>query len=151
MSTEEDVRKASKQFYNALSSMANGNSDQIGEIWSHDETATAMHPIGGRDVGWKAVKKSFEQVAGLATEGKVGLKDQLIRIVGDVAYELGIEIGEFKLAGNQVNIEHRVTNIYQRKNGVWKMIHHHADTSPAMLDVLSKLQPSMEKVESKLS
>jgi len=147
MSAEEDVRKASKQFYSALTRMAKGNTDQMVEIWIHDETATAMHPIGGRDVVWEAVKKSFEQVAGLATEGEVELKDQLIRVVGDVAYELGIELGQFKLAGHQVNIEHRVTNIYKQKNGTWKMIHHHGDTSPAMLDVLSKLQSSTAKVE----
>jgi ketosteroid isomerase-like protein len=142
MSMEEDVRKVSKQFYNALTSMVKGNADPMGEIWSHDKTATAMHPIGGRDVGWTAVKNSFEQVAGLATDGKVELKDQLIHVVGDVAYELGIEIGQIKLAGNQVNIEHRVTNIYQRKDGAWKMIHHHGDISPAMLEVLNKLQRS---------
>ena len=147
MAAEEDVRKASKQFYNALTNMAKGNAEQMGEIWSHDETATAMHPIGGRDVSWKAVKKSFEQVAGLATDGKIELKDQLIRVVGDVAYEVGIEIGQVKITGHQINIEHRVTNIYQLKGGKWKMIHHHGDISPAMLDLLSKLQPITEKVK----
>jgi len=147
MSKEEDIRKASQQFYNALTSMAKGNADQIGEIWLHDETATAMHPIGGRDVGWTAVKNSFEQVAGLATDGKIELKDQLIHVVGDVAYELGIELGQVTIAGHRINIEHRVTNIYQLKAGTWKMIHHHGDTSPAMLDVLSKLQTSTEKAE----
>ena len=141
MSKEDDVRKASKQFYNALTSMAKGNADQMGEIWLREESATAMHPIGGRDVGWKAVKNSFDQVAGLATEGSVELKDQLIRVVGDVAYEVGIESGGFKIAGHQINIEHRVTNIYQLNGGKWKMIHHHGDVAPAMLDVLSKLQP----------
>jgi len=141
MAAEDDVRKASKQFYNALTSMSKGNAEQMGEIWSHDESATAMHPIGGRDVGWKAVKNSFDQVAGLATEGSIELKDQLIRVVGDVAYEIGIESGGFKIAGHQVNIEQRVTNIYQLKSGEWKMIHHHSDVAPAMMDVLSKLQP----------
>jgi ketosteroid isomerase-like protein len=146
MSTEDEVRKASKQFYNALTSMAKGNAEQMGEIWLQDETSTAMHPIGGRDDSWLAVKKSFEQVAQLAADGKVELKDQLIRIVGNVAYELGIESGQVKIAGHQIDIEHRVTNIYQLKDGEWKMIHHHGDTSPAMLDVLSKLQPSTEKI-----
>ena len=141
MAAEDDVRKASKQFYNALTSMAKGNADQMGEIWSHEESSTAMHPIGGRDVGWKAVKNSFDQVAGLAAEGSVELKDQLIHVLGDVAYEAGIESGGFTLAGHQVNIEQRVTNIYQLKSGEWKMIHHQADISPAMLDLLSKLQP----------
>jgi ketosteroid isomerase-like protein len=147
MSTEADVREVSKQFYNALTRMAGGNADQMGEVWLQEETATAMHPIGGRDVGWTAVRKSFEQVAQLATDGKIELKDQLIRIVGDVAYELGIESGQINIAGHQVNIEQRVTNIYQQKGGKWKMMHHHGDTSQAMLDVLSKLQLEAEKAD----
>ncbi len=63
MSTEDEVLKTPKQFYNALTNMAKGNASQIGETWLQDENATAMHPIGGREVGWPAVKKSFEQFA----------------------------------------------------------------------------------------
>ncbi len=55
--------------------MSKGNAEQMGGIWVNDESATAMHPIGGRDVGWKAVNNSFEQVAGLAAEGSVELKE----------------------------------------------------------------------------
>ena len=141
MSKEDDVRKASMQFYNALTDMGNGIAGKMDELWSHDESVTAMHPIDGRDVGWSAVKNSFDQVAGIASDGKMELKDQLIRVVGDVAYEIGTETGEFKLAGNEVKIGQRVTNIYQLKDGQWKIIHHHADISPAMLDILSKLKP----------
>ncbi len=141
MSKEDDVRKASMQFYNALTDMGNGIAGKMEDLWSHDENVTAMHPIGGRDLGWTAVKNSFDQVAGIAADGKIELKDQLIRVVGDVAYEIGTETGGFKLAGNEVKIGQRVTNIYQLKDGQWKVIHHHADTSPAMLDVLSKLKP----------
>ena len=141
MSKEEGVRKTSMQFYNALTDMGNGIAGKMEDLWSHDETVTAMHPIDGRDLGWTAVKNSFDQVAGIAADGKIELKDQLIRVVGDVAYEIGTETGEFKLAGNEVKIGQRVTNIYQLKDGQWKIIHHHADISPAMLDVLSKLKP----------
>ncbi len=141
MSKEEDVRKTSMQFYNALTDMGNGIAGEMEGIWSHDESITAMHPIDGRDLGWTAVKNSFDQVAGIATDGKIELKDQLIRVIGDVAYEIGTETGKFKLAGNEVKIGQRVTNIYQLKDGQWKVIHHHADISPAMLDVLSKLKP----------
>ena len=65
--------------------------------------------------------------------------DQLIHVAGDVAYEVGFEHGQLMLAGQQVTIEHRVTNIYQREAGAWKMIHHHTDTSPTMQDVLSRM------------
>ena len=145
MSTEDEVRKASKQFYAGLNRMLNGDADPLADIWSHNAAVTAMHPIGGRKVGWDEVRASFEQVAQLASDGKVELKDQLIRVVGDVAYEAGVEYGRLKLADQQVTIEHRVTNIYQREGGAWKMTHHHTDTSPEMLDVLSRLQPRPAK------
>ena len=139
MSAEDEVRKASDQFYAALSRMANGNADALADIWSHGATASAMHPIGGREVGWDAVRTSFEGVAEIASDGKVEIKDRLIRIVGDMAYELGNEQGKFKLAGEEVTIENRVTNIYEREAGVWKISHHHTDISPAMQDILSRL------------
>ncbi len=140
MSTEDEVRNASKQFYAGLNRMANGNADSLADSWSHSAAVTVMHPIGGRQVGWDAVRASFEQVAQLASDGQVELQDQLIYVAGDLAYEVGMEQGRVKLAGEPVTLEYRVTNIYQREAGTWKMIHHHTDTSPAMLDVLSRLQ-----------
>ena len=140
MSAKGEIRSASKQFYEGLNRMLNGNAEPLRDIWLHSTAVTAMHPIGGRQVGWDAVRASFEKVAELASDGKVELKDQIIQVMGDVAYEAGVEHGRLKFAGKQITIEHRVTNIYQREAGVWKMTHHHTDTSPAMQDVLSMLQ-----------
>jgi len=145
MSTEDEVRIASREFYAGLNRMVNGDAASLADTWSHSKNVTAMHPIGGRQVGWDAVRASFEQVAQLASEGKVELKDQLIRVVNDVAFEVGVESGQLKIAGQQATIEHRVTNIYQREAGAWKITHHHTDTSPEMLDVLSRLQPRPAK------
>jgi ketosteroid isomerase-like protein len=140
MSTEDEVRKASTQFYAALSRMLNGDAQPLSDIWSHGPTVTTMHPIGGRQVGWNEVRESWEQVAQGASDGKVQLKDQLIRIVGDVAYEVGVEYPEFKLGGEKVSGQIRVTNIYQREAGEWKMIHHHTDLAVAMVEVLNRLK-----------
>ena len=139
MSAEEEVRRASKQFYAALNRMANGDAGLMANAWSHGPDVTALHPIDGREIGREAVKASFEQFAQIAADGNIDLKDQLIRVEGDVAYELGVEQGECKLGGHPVAIKHRVTNIYRREGRGWRMIHHHSDTSPAMLDVLAKL------------
>jgi ketosteroid isomerase-like protein len=139
MAPEEEVRQASKHFYTALNRMANGDAKAMAEIWSHSATVTAMHPIGGRDVGWDAVKTSFGKVAQLAADGKIELQEQLVHVAGDLGYEVGVEQGQFKLAGQPVRIDQRVTNVYRREAGAWKMIHHHTDTSPAMLDILSRL------------
>jgi ketosteroid isomerase-like protein len=140
MSAEDEVRKASEQFYAAVSRMIKGDAGSLSGIWSHSATATAMHPIGGRQVGWDKVKESFQQVAGIASEGWVKLNDQMIQVNGDMAYELGVEEGRATLAGQQVTLDMRVTNIYSREAGSWKIVHHHTDLSPAMLDVLKRLQ-----------
>jgi ketosteroid isomerase-like protein len=141
MSTVDEVREASKKFYAGLNRMANGESDALAVAWSNDGSVTAMHPIGGREVGWKAVEESFNKVAGVASDGKVELKDQLIHVLGDAAYEVGIEKAQFKIAGQEVKGEIRVTNIYKKEDGTWKMVHHHTDVAPDMIEVLQKLQP----------
>jgi ketosteroid isomerase-like protein len=43
------------------------------------------------------------------------------------------------LGGQSLTLEHRVTNVYRQEAGEWKIVHHHADPSPAMIDVLRKL------------
>jgi len=141
MSTEDDVRKASEQFYAALNRMLNGDAGPLADIWSHSATVTTMHPIGGRQAGWDEVRGSWEQVAQLASGGQVTLGDQILHVSGDMAYELGVERGNFTLAGQQVsNLENRVTNVYRREAAGWKIVHHHTDISQVMLDILSRLQ-----------
>jgi len=139
MSAEEQVRDASARFYAALSRMAQGTVGAMDDVWSHG-AATAMHPIAGREVGWENVKHSFDQFAGIATSVHVALKDQSIHVLGDVAYEIGVEHGGGTLGGIPATWEHRVTNIYQHEGGAWKMVHHHSDLSPTMMDVLRRLQ-----------
>ena len=140
MSAENEVRSASEQFYSALNRMAKGEAGAMNGVWSHCTGATALHPIGGRDVGWDKIGSSFDNVAGIASGGEIRLKDQLIQVNGDLAYEVGTEEGTLTLGGLKVPIEHRVTNIYRREPGGWKVVHHHTDASPAMMDVLARLQ-----------
>lgn len=140
MSSEDEVRTASAQFYAALNSMMVGDAAPLAEVWSHGADVSTMHPIGGREAGWDEVRGSFEQVAQLASGGHGELRDQSIQVGGDLAYEVGIEQGQITLAGEQIAIEHRVTNVYRREAGGWKIVHHHTDLSPAMLNLLSRLQ-----------
>ena len=140
MATDDEVRKASNQFYAALNNMANGDAGSMADVWSHSADVTTMHPLGGREVGWNEVAGPWSQISQLASSGQVKLTDQLIRASGDMAYEVGREKGQMMLAGQQVPINHRVTNVYRREGGTWKIIHHHTDESPAMIDLVKSLQ-----------
>ncbi len=147
MSAKDEIREASNKFYTGLNRMANGESNALYDAWSHNASVTAMHPIGGREVGWDAVKNSFDQVAQIASDGRIKLKEQMIHVLGDASYEVGIEDAEFKIAGHEIKGEIRVTNIYQRDGGKWKMVHHHTDIAPAMVEVLNRLQHASEHAE----
>ena len=140
MSSEDEVRTASAQFYAGLTSMMAGDAAPLADAWSHSASVSTMHPIGGRQTGWDEVRGSFEQVAQLASGGHAELRDQSLQVAGEMAYEVGIEQGQATLAGEQITIEQRVTNIYRREAEGWKMVHHHTDLSPAMLDLLGRLQ-----------
>ena len=140
MAAADEVRQASEQFYVALSQMANSDASAMSAVWAHNNDVTALHPIGGRNEGWDDTRSSFEQVGSLASGGQVQLRDQMIQVGIDLAYEVGIEEGEITLAGERVSINQRVTNIYRRENGAWKMVHHHTDLSPEMIDLLHRLQ-----------
>lgn len=147
MSNEDEVREASSQFYAGLTRMIEGDLSVLEGIWSHDAAVTAMHPVGGREVGWEAVRNSFLPFTELASNGSVELHDQRIRVLGDVAYEVGIESGKFTLAGQPITVRHRVTNIYGREGGGWKIIHHHTDISQPMVDAVNQSRQAKGKVQ----
>jgi len=140
MSSEDEVREASAQFYAALNRMLEGDAASLADVWSQSAGVSTMHPVGGRQAGWDEVRGSFEQVAQLATGGRAEVRDQSIQIAGDVAWEVGVERGQATLAGERVIIEQRVTSIYRREAGGWKIVHRHTDVSPAMVDIISRLQ-----------
>lgn len=122
-----------------MNRMLAGDAASLGDIWSHSATVTTMHPIGGRQVGWRQVKDSFDQVAKSSTGGHVALTEQFVRIAdNDTAYELGVEQARFSIAGQPLTVHSRVTNIYRREASAWKIVHHHGDKSPGISDALRR-------------
>jgi ketosteroid isomerase-like protein len=139
VAAEDDVRAASDQFYSALDAMANGDASSMADIWSHGGDVTTMHPIGGREEGWDAVSGSFAGVASASTDGTVTRSDQVIRVVGDAAYELCTESVSWTFAGEPMSLEGRTTNVYRKENGEWKVVHHHADLNAAFAEKVANM------------
>jgi ketosteroid isomerase-like protein len=137
MAVEDEIRQASEQFYEALNRMINGDPEPMMEVWSHGSEVTTMHPLGGRETGWEEVRASWEQVAQAFSDGQVSLEDLVVvPLSDDVACTLGTEQGQATLGEETVSIDWRVTNIYRREEGQWKMVLHHTDVSPELVEVL---------------
>lgn len=137
---EAGVRAASDRFYDAIERMTNGDADPMSAVWSHRDDVTTMHPIGGREVGWAKVEEPWRAFAELAEDGTVSRTDQLIRVVGDLAYELVTEQVSLSFAGHPVETEHRATNVYRLEDGDWKVVHHHTDLSDEFIEILAGLE-----------
>jgi uncharacterized protein (TIGR02246 family) len=139
VAAEDDVRAASDQFYGALEAMANGDAGSMADIWSHDDDVTTMHPIGGREEGWDAVRGSWEGVAAASTDGTLTRSDQAIRVIGDSAYELCTESVSWTFAGEPMSLEGRATNVYRKEKGEWKIVHHHADLDAEFTEIVANM------------
>ena len=139
MPAQDAVRNVSRSFYSALNSMAKGDAAPMLAVWSHSADVTTMHPIGGREAGWSKVQGPWKLVASLCSGGKVTLRGQLIRVAGNMAVETGVEKGQMTVAGTKLSFEQRVTNVYKRDGRNWKIVHHHTDLSPEMIDIVRKL------------
>jgi hypothetical protein len=71
MAAEDEVRQASEQFYEALNRvLEESDTGPMEEIWSHGSDVSAMHPFGGRMLGWEEVRSSWEQAAQRSLGGK---------------------------------------------------------------------------------
>ena len=137
MAAEDEVRQASEQFYAALNRTLDGDSGAMEEIWSHGSDVSAMHPFGGRMIGWEEVRDSWEQAAQAFSGGQVTLDEMVVvPISEDVAYTLGTEHGQARIGDATVGIDWRVTNIYRREAGGWKIVHHHTDFSSEVAQAL---------------
>lgn len=56
-------------------------------------------------------------------------------VYGDVAYTTSVFQASPAWGGEKM----MCTNVLQRLEGQWKIIHHHADPSPAMAEALEKM------------
>ena len=84
----------------------------------------------------------------VGSRARVRLNDTLIRVAGDLAYEIVIESGEGIIMGKLTTISHRVTNIYRREESGWKMVHHHTELNPAEQEVSRQLHSSQGETSS---
>ena len=137
MAVEDDVRQASDKFYAAVGSMLNGDATPMADVWAHDATVSTMHPLGGRQVGWDAVRGSWEGAAQAFEGGGVEVSDLEVCVLGDAAaYTTGNEDVDVTVGGTSLHFVIRATNVFRRADGEWKIVHHHTDLDRSLQEAL---------------
>lgn len=97
--------------------------------WSHADDVSMFGGAGAYAQGWTSVKPGIEWAAahfrgGHGTRELVAMGES-----GDLAYTTYIERIEIRVEGSDEPsaIAFRITQIYRREQGDWKIIHRHAD------------------------
>lgn len=137
--SETDAVKAANQaFYTALSAR---DVAAMQKVWSSDPGTGNLGP-GGKafTVGWDAMNKGFARLFDSLAELNVTMAEPRIKIVGPVAWVSGVEQAQRKdKTGATSSGTNLTTNIFQKQDGRWLMVHHHASIMPQ--STLAALDP----------
>jgi ketosteroid isomerase-like protein len=137
-SDEEEVIAATRRFYDAIEAMVGGRGlDAMNDAWHHTSRVTGGHPSGEWAEGWDEIWATWQVFAAFGRADRAGSKIRSLRayVYGDVAYTTCIFIASPAYGGGSI----ACTNVLHRADGVWKIVHHHADKSPEMGAALEKI------------
>ena len=102
-----------------------------------------MNAFGGRQSVWEDVRSMWERMAGAVGRGTARITQQQLRVLGDMAYTTGVEQVQVTVDARDIRFETRVTNVFRREFGAWKLVHHHADAVPGARAALLRLDPDL--------
>jgi ketosteroid isomerase-like protein len=114
----------------AAASIANGETEHLDKSVTHTDPATFFSPLGGAVTGAAEVKSRYESDAKMFDSGGESRLEVLhMDAAGDLAYWTGFQRGTLKFRGKPDPTPQnlRITEVFRRIDGEWKMIHRHAD------------------------
>jgi ketosteroid isomerase-like protein len=128
------VMEANNAFYSALGAL---DAAAMDGVWAHEPYVTNISPANKAvTTGWVAVQdgwKSFMTAAMQKFQGTGIAKpvDTQVHINGNVAWTVGKETVDRKLNdGTQFTGTNFVSNVFEKKDGRWLMVSHHAHIVP---------------------
>ncbi len=105
------------------------------EIWSHDPSATFIHPLG-TEYGFKQIADDvYVGIMGnMFSKRELVLHDPVIHVYGDAAWsEMTWTFHATKKDGSDLTTEGRETQVYRKENGTSRIVLVHYSAPPAAM------------------
>lgn len=106
-----------------------GRAAALQACFSHAQDISLFGGFGGHEIGWAQIGPRLEWVAQTFAGGHCTY-EPLSQVIGaDVALVVQLERGDFQLADRTPprRLGLRVTMVFRREDGVWRLVHRHAD------------------------
>ena len=103
------------------------------ELWSRRDPVTLFGAATGEcRTGWDELSRIFRWVASTFSDVSDFRFDvEVAGVRGDLAYTVGYERFNGSIDGGPVApMTVRVTHVYRRENGEWRIVHRHGDSTP---------------------
>jgi ketosteroid isomerase-like protein len=133
MSTDagsNDFEHVVEQNHLALNEFAKGDSKALEDLWSRSEDVTLGNPFGPFVVGFRQVAETMKRAATYYRDGEaVGFDLMAKEVTPELAYLVEVERFSAKMGGREdrTPVSLRVTSIFRREEGAWRLVHRHAD------------------------
>ena len=123
----DDFPQARARLQQAMTKVLNGDATFMKALHSHADDVTSFYGMGGYEKGWDAVGKRWDWAAStLSPNGGTAKYDNLSSgVSGEVGYTIDIET--HVADGGEPQRVLRVTHIFRRENGEWRLVHRHGN------------------------
>jgi ketosteroid isomerase-like protein len=136
MTMVDDLQPTLEQVQAAIRQFATGDPSSYKACWAHADDVTICGGWGAYERGWAQVGPRLDWAAARWRGGHTHFDLLALGTSGELAYTVWIEHGDAHLKGLDEfrPIALRVTHLYRRQHGEWKIIHRHAD---ALIDKIA--------------
>jgi ketosteroid isomerase-like protein len=132
-----------EEYHRAGLEITNGNPEVYKALYSRRDDVTLANPFGPPVRGWREVSATLDRAAYNYRDGEVAELENVSTVVTpDLAYTVEVESYRARVGGAQelTPVSLRVTTSFRREDGVWKVVHRHADPITAPRSAESVIQ-----------
>jgi ketosteroid isomerase-like protein len=128
-----------EEYHRAGIAITNGDPEIYKRLYSRRDDVTLANPFGPPVCGWSHVSATLDRAAANYRDGQaVGFENISTIVTRDLAYTVEIESYQARVGGAEetASVAVRVTTVFRREDGAWRVVHRHADpiTTPRPAD-----------------
>jgi ketosteroid isomerase-like protein len=131
MNAMEPLSAALERYKVAVAALRHGDAVPYIDCWARTDEVTLYETWGPAEKGWEAIASALTEAGSQFTGGTVRVELTQIIESGDLACTVGLERDRGGAGrGPRRETVLRVTQVYRRADGQWRVIHRHADRLP---------------------